>query len=76
MKSCLQPIQIFVKYLDLLQDILLTYFIIKAMGGIGVVLQNPAIFSSVVSFVTVENKVQDRPGSGQKFHRSSRAGSR
>ena len=51
MKSCLQPMQIFLKYLDLIQDILLADFIIKAIGGISMVLQNPTIFSSTVSFV-------------------------
>ena len=49
-KSSLVPFKIFFKYLDLLKDILLTNHVIEKMGGIGVVIQNPNIFSSVVSW--------------------------
>ena len=43
------PIRIFLKYMDLLKDILLTNHIIERMGGIDVVFQNYNIFSSMVS---------------------------
>ena len=49
MKASLVPIRIFLKYMDLLKDILLTNHIIERMGGIDVVFQNYNIFSSMVS---------------------------
>ena len=45
----MMPVQIFLKYLDFLQDALLLYYAAKSMGGISVVFDNQTLFSSVVS---------------------------
>ena len=52
-KSSLLPVQIFLKYLDLLQDVLLVYYAAVSMGGISVVFENPTLFSSVVSLYSI-----------------------
>ena len=56
-KSSLVPFMIFFKYFDLLKDILLTNHVIEKMGGIDVVIQNPNIFSSVVSWFLACSKL-------------------
>ena len=52
-KSSSLPVQIFFKYLDLLQDVLLVYYAAVSMGGISVVFENPTLFSSVVSLYSI-----------------------
>ena len=52
-KTSVLSVQIFVKYLDLIQDGLLLYYVAENMGGISVVFDNPTLFSSVVSLSIV-----------------------
>ena len=52
-KSSSLPVQIFLKYLDLIQDALLLHYVAESMGGISVVFENPTLFSSVVSIYSI-----------------------